>query len=38
LEVLTGNRLAQSAYLKFGFGAYELDPEMGGAIFWQKAL
>jgi hypothetical protein len=24
--------------VKFGFGAYELDPEMGGAIFWQKAL
>jgi ribosomal protein S18 acetylase RimI-like enzyme len=38
LEVLIGNRLAQSAYLKFGFGAYELDPEMGGAIFWQKTL
>ncbi|MFT6122850.1 MAG: ribosomal protein S18 acetylase RimI-like enzyme [Oleispira sp.] len=38
LEVLTGNTVAQSAYVKFGFGAYELDPETGGAIFWQKAL
>jgi ribosomal protein S18 acetylase RimI-like enzyme len=38
LEVLTGNTVAQSAYVKFGFGVYELDPDMGGAIFWQKAL
>jgi ribosomal protein S18 acetylase RimI-like enzyme len=38
LEVLTGNTVARSAYVKFGFGAYELDPETGGAIFWQKAL
>lgn len=38
LEVLQGNKIAQNAYLKFGFGGYELDPEMGGASFWQKAL
>jgi hypothetical protein len=30
--------LAQSTYEKFGFGGYELDPEMGGAMFWQKSL
>lgn len=38
LEVLQGNTLAQNAYLKFGFAGYELDPEMGGAMFWQKPL
>jgi ribosomal protein S18 acetylase RimI-like enzyme len=38
LEILQGNKIAQNAYLKFGFGGYELDPEMGGASFWQKAL
>jgi GNAT superfamily N-acetyltransferase len=38
LEVLQGNEVAQNAYVKFGFGGYELDPEMGGAMFWQKSL
>ena len=38
LEVLQGNKVAQSAYIKFGFGGYALDPEMGNAMFWQKAL
>jgi ribosomal protein S18 acetylase RimI-like enzyme len=38
LEVLQGNKVAQSAYIKFGFGGYALDPEMGSAMFWQKAL
>lgn len=38
LEVLQGNKVAQSAYIKFGFGGYVLDPEMGNAMFWQKAL
>jgi GNAT superfamily N-acetyltransferase len=38
LEVLQGNEVAQNAYVKFGFVGYELDPEMGGAMFWQKAL
>jgi ribosomal protein S18 acetylase RimI-like enzyme len=38
LEILQGNKIAQNAYAKFGFSGYELDPEMGGAMFWQKAL
>ncbi|GKX54869.1 N-acetyltransferase [Leminorella grimontii] len=38
LEVLQGNLGAQSSYRKFGFSGYELDPEMGQAIFWQKKL
>jgi len=38
LEVLEGNRVAQSAYIKFGFSSYELDPEAGKALFWEKDL
>ncbi|MFT5759090.1 MAG: ribosomal protein S18 acetylase RimI-like enzyme [Alteromonadaceae bacterium] len=38
LEVLEGNKIAQSAYQSIGFSGYELDPEMGKAIFWQKKL
>ncbi len=38
LEVLEGNRIAKSSYSKFGFSDYELDPEMGRALFWQKVL
>ena len=38
LEVLEGNIPAQSAYAKFGFCGYELDPEMGKALFWEKVL
>ena len=38
LEVLQGNKVAQNAYVKFGFANYVLDPEMGSAMFWQKAL
>lgn len=38
LEVLQGNAVAQGAYRKMGFAGYELDPEMGQALFWQKAL
>ncbi len=38
LEVLEGNRIAQSSYNKFGFSDYELDPKMGRALFWQKVL
>ncbi|HIP94841.1 MAG TPA: GNAT family N-acetyltransferase [Leucothrix sp.] len=38
LEVLEGNRAAKLAYQKFGFDSYELDPEMGKAMFWQKEL
>lgn len=38
LEVLEGNTPARSLYQSFGFGAYELDPEVGTAVFWQKIL
>ncbi|MBT1450360.1 GNAT family N-acetyltransferase [Glaciecola sp. XM2] len=38
LEVLQGNIGAQNAYLKAGFKGYELDPEMGQAMFWEKPL
>lgn len=38
LEVLQANDIAQNAYMKFGFANYVLDPEMGGAMFWQKTL
>ncbi len=38
LEVLEGNVPARRAYEMFGFGAYELDPQMGQAVFWQKPL
>ena len=38
LEVLEGNGGAQASYAKFGFAGYELDPEMGKAVFWQKGL
>lgn len=38
LEVLEGNTVARAAYEKFGFGAYQLDPAMGQAMFWQKPL
>jgi GNAT superfamily N-acetyltransferase len=38
LEILEGNDVAKNAYAKFGFSGYELDPAMGQAIFWEKAL
>lgn len=38
LEVLEGNTIAQNAYKKFGFSGYELDPQLGKAVFWQKKL
>lgn len=38
LEVLEGNSIAQRAYKKAGFAGYELDPQMGKAMFWQKKL
>ena len=38
LEVLSNNEVARSAYKKFGFSGYELDPEAGFALFWQKTL
>ena len=38
LEVLQGNIVAQSAYQKFGFTGYQLDPNMGKAMLWQKFI
>lgn len=38
MEVLTGNTPAQQAYTAFGFGNFELDPEKGSAMFWEKEL
>ena len=38
LEVLSNNHVAQDAYRKFGFEAYQLDPQAGQALFWQKSL
>lgn len=38
LEVLDGNEPAKALYQSLGFAAYELDPTMGKAIFWQKYL
>ena len=38
LEVLEGNHVAKNAYIKAGFKGYELDPEMGKAVFWEKPL
>jgi ribosomal protein S18 acetylase RimI-like enzyme len=38
LEVLEGNVVAQAAYTSCGFAAYELDPRMGKAMFWEKKL
>ncbi len=38
LEVLEGNHAAQNAYKKFGFVGYELNPEMGRAMFFEKKI
>lgn len=38
LEVLEGNHIAQSVYKNFGFDRYELNPQMGKALFWEKIL
>jgi GNAT superfamily N-acetyltransferase len=38
LEVLEGNHVAQAAYKACGFSGYELDPQMGKALFWEKRL
>jgi hypothetical protein len=38
LEVFEGNETAKNSYQKFGFDGYELDPKVGKALFWQKAL
>ncbi len=38
LEVLEGNQVARAAYRSFGFEGYELNPEAGKALFWQKKI
>ncbi len=38
LEVLEGNHAAQHVYKKFGFASYELNPDMGRALFFEKKL
>lgn len=38
LEVLANNQKAQKTYLRFGFSGYQLTPEAGHALFWQKKL
>jgi len=38
LEVLSKNEIARAAYKKYGFNSYELDPEAGSALFWQKLI
>ena len=38
LEVLEGNDIARNAYAKFGFSGYELDPNAGQAMLWQKMI
>lgn len=38
LEVLQGNRSAIKLYERVGFAAYQLDPAMGQAQFFQKWL
>ena len=38
LEVLQGNAIAKASYQSFGFSGYQLDPKMGDALFWEKAL
>ena len=38
LEVLQGNVIAKNAYQKLGFAGYELDPDSGQALFWEKKL
>jgi len=37
LEVLSGNP-ARHLYAACGYGDYQLDPEAGHALFWQKRL
>lgn len=38
LEVLSGNRSANTLYARIGFVSYQLDPALGGAQFLQKWL
>lgn len=38
LEILSENEIAQSAYRKFGFADFTLDPKLGVALFLEKPL
>ena len=38
MEVLEGNVAARASYVKYGFEGYELDPQTGKALFWEKEL
>ena len=38
LEVLEGNTIAKKAYETMGYAGYELDPQMGKALFYEKLL
>ncbi|EJL27732.1 N-acetyltransferase [Novosphingobium sp. AP12] len=38
LEVLSGNHRAKELYASLGYGDFQLDPEAGTALFWQKRL
>jgi GNAT superfamily N-acetyltransferase len=38
LEVLSGNHPARRLYAANGYGDYQLDPQAGQALFWQKRL
>ena len=38
LEVLSNNEVAKAAYKNFGFSDYTLTSNLGGALFWQKAI
>lgn len=38
LEVLSGNHRAKELYASLGYGDFQLDPEAGHALFWQKRL
>ncbi len=38
LEVLENNHVAQAAYRACGFHNYELNPQLGKALFWEKKL
>lgn len=38
LEVLQENLSAKRAYTKAGFNAYQLDPNLGDAMFWHKYI
>ena len=38
LEVLEGNQAALNSYTRFGFVNYQLDPELGKAVFLEKKL